>query len=196
MIRSVIFLARHGETDWNASGRMQGQTDVPLNGVGRAQARGLAGRLRGEGLRAICSSDLSRARETAEIVAAELGLAVSYVDPAFRERAFGIFEGLTHAECKTRHPTEWARYDADPAALPLGLEPIDQVTARMLAGLRRAGGGMPPPALVVSHGRAIRSLLDRITGLPVGPLANGAVYRVIVEEGVPVDAAPLASATG
>jgi probable phosphoglycerate mutase len=136
----VFYFARHGETDWNAVGRWQGQTDIPLNDVGREQARALAARIRLEGIRAVGSSDLSRARETAEIVARELGLAASYMDPAFRERAYGIFEGLTPAECLTRHPHEWARFESDPRAEQLDVEPIAALAGRMLIGLRHAAG--------------------------------------------------------
>src|SRR5512133_2376807 len=113
-----VFLARHGQTDWNAAGRWQGHTDVPLNETGRAQARALAERLRGEGIAAIASSDLARARGTAEIVAAVLGLRVDLLDPDLRERRFGIFEGLTLRECEQRHPEDWARYAGDPGLGP------------------------------------------------------------------------------
>src|SRR5271165_4072006 len=95
----VLYLARHGETDWNRTGRWQGQTDIPLNEAGKEQARELGVRLCGAGIRTIGSSDLARARETAEIASKELGLALGYLDAAFRERAYGIFEGLTREQC-------------------------------------------------------------------------------------------------
>jgi probable phosphoglycerate mutase len=192
MRRSLFIFARHGETDWNAAGRWQGQTDVSLNLVGREQARALAAGLRGEAIRAVGSSDLSRARQTAEIVAADLGLALGYIDAAFRERAYGVFEGLTRAECMARYPAEWPHFDADPGRLPPGVEPLDQVAERMLRGLRTASEQMGSPALIVSHGRAIRSLVGTVTGAPVEPLGNGAAYRFVVEDGVPIEAAPLA----
>ncbi|MGO8992798.1 MAG: histidine phosphatase family protein [Polyangiaceae bacterium] len=192
--RRVFFFARHGETDWNASGRWQGQTDTDLNAVGRAQASVLAARLRGAGIRAVGSSDLSRARQTAEIVARELGLELGYTDSAFRERAYGVFEGLTREECLARHPVEWARFESDPRAAPSGVEPLDSVAGRMLIGVRHAAERMEPPALIVSHGRAIRSLVSLVTGALAAPLANGAVVRIVVENGVPVDATPLADA--
>ena len=81
-----LLLARHGETDWNVAGRWQGHTDVPLNATGRAQALALAERLRNEGIAAVATSDLSRARHTAEIVAGALGVPVALVDPALREQ--------------------------------------------------------------------------------------------------------------
>jgi broad specificity phosphatase PhoE len=192
----VFFFARHGETDWNAAGRWQGQTDIPLNDVGRAQARALGVRLRAlpelrdqeKGIRAIFASDLSRALETAEIVARELGLGVVPTDAAFRERAYGIFEGLTREECVARYPAEWALFERDPRATPPGVESLAMVAGRMLVGLRRVSDEGVHPALIVSHGRAIRTLAGVIANEPTTPLANGGVYRVEVKNGEPVSA--------
>ena len=89
--------ARHGETDWNFEGRLQGHTDRPLNAYGREQAEALAGRLAREDVAAIYASDLARARETAEIVGERLGLPV-VVDPDLREKNWGTWEGLTSEE--------------------------------------------------------------------------------------------------
>lgn len=187
---SVLYFARHGETDWNAAGRWQGQTDIPLNDTGRAQARALAARLRATGIRAIGSSDLARARETAEIVARELGLPLGPADAAFRERAYGIFEGLTPAECVARYPEAWERFEEDPRDPPTGVEPLGSLAGRMLIGLRRAAETLETPALVVSHGRAIRTLASLVTGHPVPPIANGGVYRFALVNGAPVEAGP------
>jgi len=90
-MRRLLYVARHGETDWNVAGRWQGHTDVPLNDNGRAQARALAEGLRAHRLAGAVASDLRRAHETARIVAAELGIEVAYVDRELRERAFGVF---------------------------------------------------------------------------------------------------------
>jgi probable phosphoglycerate mutase len=190
MTRSTFIFARHGETDWNAAGRWQGQTDTSLNRAGREQAKALAAELRNEGIVSIGASDLARAKQTAEIVAHGLGLTLGCVDAAFRERAYGVFEGLTRAECIARYPGEWARFDADPGRLPEGVEPLESVAERMLRGLRDAASRMRAPALIVSHGRAIRSLVSAISRAPVEPLANGAAYRIVVERGAPVEAAP------
>jgi len=175
-----IFLARHGETEWNRIGRWQGKTDIPLSEVGRGQARALAERLRGRGITEILSSDLSRARETAEIVAAVLGVTRLGVDPRLRERGFGCFEGLTREECAERHADDWARYLADRSSTPTGAEPKEQVVPRMVAALSavaeaadRAGN-----ALVVSHGAVIRTFLHTITGVEPAPLANTALFLV------------------
>src|SRR5271170_5572492 len=92
----ILYLARHGETDWNA--------------VGRAQAIALAAQLRPASIAAVAASDLARARGTADIVATQLGVPVTLVDTAFRERGYGIFEGLTQAQAQARDPAEWARF--------------------------------------------------------------------------------------
>src|SRR5262252_2076150 len=94
---TTLLLVRHGETDWNAEGRLQGHTDRPLSDFGRRQARALADELAGDSIVAVYASDLSRARETAEIVAAQLGLEVA-LDPRLREKDWGTWEGLTPEE--------------------------------------------------------------------------------------------------
>lgn len=190
-----LYLARHGETDWNAAGRWQGHTDVALNATGRAQARAVAERLRREGIAAIATSDLARARDTAEIVAAALGLEVGLVDPDLREQRYGPFEGLTRAECAERFPLEWARYAADPVLGPPGGESRAALLARLLPALARAAERLAPPALVVTHGGVMRALVARLSagGTPPArsapsPIPNGGVLRVSLAAGQPVAA--------
>lgn len=180
MPRRLFLLTRHGETDWNVEGRWQGHTDVPLNENGRAQARSIAEVLRAEGLSGLVSSNLSRARETADIVGAALGLAVAYVDPDLRERTFGVFEGLTRVECERLHPDAWRAWveEQRPAE---GVEPPGVVAARVTAAIGRAAERIAPngaPVLLVTHGGALRSAVHKATGLPVGPIANGAIWRL------------------
>jgi probable phosphoglycerate mutase len=185
-MRRTLYVARHGETDWNAQLRWQGHTDVPLNETGRAQARVLAGVLRRTGLAGVVASDLVRAHETALIVAVELGLAVAYVDAALRERAFGVFEGLTREECETQHPEAWAAW-LDSKRVPRGGEAHDVLTARVVAGLARVAREVATedaPALVVTHGGALRAIVVAATGKAPPPVANGAVWRVIWDGGV------------
>ncbi len=179
----TIFLARHGETEWNRIGRWQGRTDIPLSDVGRAQALGLADRLRGRGITEIHASDLSRARETAEIVGAALGVTRLSLDPRLRERGFGRFEGLTRAECAERHAEAWRRYLADRRDTPSDAEPQDEVVARVVAGLTAVAESADPAGhvLVVSHGAAIRSFIHSITGSAPPPLANTALFLVSYE---------------
>jgi probable phosphoglycerate mutase len=197
-----IFLARHGETDWNAAGRWQGHTDVPLNATGRAQALALAERLRREGIAAIASSDLARARTTAQIVARALGLELAIVDPGLREQRFGLFEGLTPSECERRHPEEWARYAADPRLGPPGGESRSALLERLLHAVHRVGERLAPPPLVVTHGGAIRALVAGL-GVASGPgagrapaaIPNAGVLRLSLSAGHPVAAEWIPPAT-
>jgi len=180
MAGRLVYMTRHGETQWNFEGRWQGHTDVPLNENGRAQARAIAETLRASGLAGLVSSDLSRARETAEIVGSALGLAVAYADADLRERSFGIFEGLTRVECERLHPEAWRAWleEQRPAQ---GVEPPSVVTARVTAAIRRAAERIArdgAPVLIVTHGGALRSVLREATGAPVGPIANGAIWRL------------------
>jgi probable phosphoglycerate mutase len=189
---ATLFLVRHGETDWNAAGRWQGQTDVPLNARGREQAREVAERLRAGGIAAIASSDLLRARATAEIVASELGLEVSHLDAALRERRFGCFEGLTREEVAARFPEAWARYLADPGPAPPGGESRDELIGRLLPAVASAVARLPGPLLVVMHGGAMRALLAEHVGemprpssaaWPLHGIQNGHVFRVTLAGG-------------
>lgn len=166
-------------TAWNAEKRWQGQTDIPLSEEGRAQSRALVDRLCGRGLVRVHTSDLSRARETAEIVAGALSLPV-VSDPDLRERGFGPFEGKTAVECATLGEI-WERYVADRRCLPPGAEPDSEVVARMTRAVERAAAALPDEhstALVVSHGSSIRSLLAHMVDQAFPPLPNGALYRL------------------
>src|SRR5579864_9102958 len=110
-----IVAIRHGETTWNAAMRMQGQLDTPLSPRGRWQAGRVGEALAAEALDAVIASDLVRALDTAQAIAARHGLAVSS-DPGLRERSFGVFEGYTYADIDARWPTEaarWRRHDPD-----------------------------------------------------------------------------------
>lgn len=109
-----ICMVRHGETAWNAEGRVQGQLDIPLNDIGRAQARATAEVLAGHDFTAIYCSDLIRVRQTAEPSARKLALPVSYM-AELRERHYGMFETLTYVEVREKFPEQYARFrDKDP----------------------------------------------------------------------------------
>jgi probable phosphoglycerate mutase len=114
MSNSRLCIVRHGETAWNAEGRVQGQTDVPLSPVGEAQARALREALAGERFAALYASDLARVRQTAAPAATALGLKPR-LDARLRERHYGKFETLTYAEARERLPGDYARFrDKDP----------------------------------------------------------------------------------
>ena len=184
----VLFLARHGETAWNFEERWQGQTDIVLNARGRAQAQALAERLAGREITHIVASDLARARETAEIVAAHLGIPGVGVDAGLRERGYGVFEGLTRQECEAQHPEDWARYMADRTHTPSRAELQMEVVRRMHDAVSRAGTLATregEAVLIVGHGGSIRALLAATTGLRPPPMDNGAAFRVrLTGEGV------------
>jgi len=172
-----ILLARHGETEWNAIGRLQGQTDIALNDVGRDQARALAAGLRDSEITAVWTSDLARAHETGAIVARLLGLDAPAVDPELRERRFGILEGLTRHECETLHPQAWQAWQSQ-TGTPPGAEPRVEAAARLARALDRiaaTGGG---PVLVVSHGAVMRLWLMTVLDTTIPPIQNGTTYVV------------------
>jgi broad specificity phosphatase PhoE len=187
--KRIIYLARHGETEWNRIGRWQGVTDIPISDVGREQALALAERLRRHGIARLHASHLARALETARIVAAQLELPAPAVDPRLRERGYGVFEGLTREECAARHPIAWERYLADRRAVPPQAEPPEDVVARITAAMHaiatadHPAASTPGATLVVSHGGTIRSFLHAAFGVMPPPLGNGTVYRVRFEAG-------------
>ena len=189
MAPTTILLVRHGETDWNAEGRIQGQTNSPLNERGREQARALADQLAGEQIAAVYASDLDRARETAEILAARLDLPV-VVDPALRERNFGSWEGRTVAELEEQWPGAWARW-RDGNEAEGDVEDHVALAERIRGAVSRLGATHPGERiLLVGHGGAIRVLLMDAEGLPYPDarrefrrIANCDMSRIAVENG-------------
>ena len=171
---TTLLLVRHGETDWNAAGRLQGHTDTPLNDYGRRQARALADRLAGERLDALYASDLSRARETAEILGAQLGLSVE-LDPDLREKSWGTWEGLTSTE---RDAVEFAG------------ESTEAHRTRTLAALLRIAARHPDGrVLVVTHGGSMRRVQAAATGIALAVVENCGMWTCACEGGVflPID---------
>lgn len=160
-----VLLVRHGQTDANLEPiRVQGRLDVPLNQTGRRQAVELADRVAGLGLRALYSSDLSRARETAAAVAERTGLEV-IVDPRLAEGWRGRWEGHLFADIATQEPeayAAWRRAD-EGFRFPEG-ESLAEHRARTSAVLADVREG-PLPALVVTHGGTIRLALIEARGL-------------------------------
>jgi 2,3-bisphosphoglycerate-dependent phosphoglycerate mutase len=148
-----ILLVRHGETDWNATGRLQGQSDRPLNALGYEQARRAAQRLACEPVRALYSSDLARAFQTATIIGQTLGLTV-VTSPRLRERLYGAWEGLTAAEIQARYPEQFAAWRArSPDFAPPQGETRSQLLSRALAELNTiALRHMGEMVVVVTHG--------------------------------------------
>jgi glucosyl-3-phosphoglycerate phosphatase len=168
-----LVLWRHGQTQWNVDGRFQGQSDIPLDSVGKEQAERSARLLAALQPAAIYSSDLIRATATAAPLARLTGLPVM-LDKDLRERYGGLWEGLTDVEIRARYPVEHAQW------LPPGGESSGTVADRAGAAMERIAEALTPGALavVVSHGAALRLGAARLLGLPeelwgaVGPLAN------------------------
>jgi 2,3-bisphosphoglycerate-dependent phosphoglycerate mutase len=182
--RRILFLFRHGETDWNREGRLQGHTDVALNGTGIEQARGLGERLREYRLEAVLSSDLMRARTTAEIVATSLDIPLA-LDPGLRETDVGAAEGLLWAEAKIRFGAELTErwYSDEDVAFPGG-ETGFATRTRGLAALRRFALAHAYRRIGVStHGAMVRQLMK--VALPPGsppPTARNAVLYILEYE--------------
>jgi broad specificity phosphatase PhoE len=172
-----ILLTRHGETAWNALGRLQGHTDVELNDVGRAQARALAASFGASDVACVWTSDLSRARETGAIVAAALGLTAPRTDPELRERNFGVFEGLTRDEIVSQHPEAWRAWREHTTGPP-GAEPRGAAVARLTRALTRLAAEDGGPVLAVSHGGVMRLWLMEVLDATIPLVANGATYVV------------------
>jgi probable phosphoglycerate mutase len=165
---TTLLLVRHGETDWNAEGRLQGHTDTPLNELGRRQARGLAEQLAGDGIEAVYSSDLARARETAEIVGARLGLTVA-LEPGLREKDWGTWEGLTGSE---RERVELVA-EATEAHRERTLRALREIASRHPAGR----------VLVVTHGGSLRRVQAAVTGIALPVVENCGRWACAFEGG-------------
>ena len=170
-----ILLARHGQTAWNVLGRLQGHTDIELDPTGREQARALADAVRDAGVTRVWSSDLARARETAAIVATELGLPPPDVDPDLRERRFGVFEGLTREECAANHPDAWRDWVAQTSHPPGGEPRADAILRMQRAMLRVVADGT---TLVVSHGGVMRLWLMELLGTTIPLVGNATMFEV------------------
>jgi probable phosphoglycerate mutase len=167
-----LLLWRHGQTDWNAADRVQGQSDVDLSGVGRAQAQAAAARLADLRPDLIIASDLRRAADTAGALAAITGLEITY-DARLRERNYGRWQGLTNAEIADRWPAESKRWHAGLPVSGFGIEDLDEVGKRVADALQDAGAAAPDGTIVVaSHGSAIRRGVIAMLGWPESVVAT------------------------
>lgn len=173
-----LYLIRHGETDWNRQRRVQGRTDIPLNEMGREQARRAGDLLARRTWTAVYSSPLSRARETAELIAARVGLEAVVALDELMERDYGAAEGLTDREIEERYPG---------GLRAPGQETREEVGARIVAALDRIAREHPGGrVLVVSHGGAIRSVLNAVDPETRHPaITNASVHSFRhTEEGI------------
>ncbi|HEY1260655.1 MAG TPA: histidine phosphatase family protein [Stellaceae bacterium] len=196
--RRLLFVFRHGETDWNREGRLQGHIDVPLNESGRVQAEALAQRLLPHCLDAVLSSDLTRALHTGRVVAEAAGVPL-IIDAGLRETNVGEAEGLLWAEAKARFGAELTErwFAEEDVAFPGGETGLATRT-RALAALRRFAAAHPHRRIGVStHGAMVRQLMKH--ALPPGSLPvktrNTVLYILFYEPGldrlIPVEQAEL-----
>jgi probable phosphoglycerate mutase len=164
MTLTTFALVRHGQTDWNAQRRLQGSTDIPLNDVGRGQAGDAVTVLSGYEWNAIVSSPLSRAAETADLIAAGLGLSVARRVPELTERSFGPAEGLqAGAELDAlRTPGGFRGAESEEEAAIRGLGALEALAEEFSGGR----------VLVVAHGTLIRVSLSRAIGRTLQSIDN------------------------
>jgi probable phosphoglycerate mutase len=181
-VELTLHLVRHGQTDWNAEGRMQGSVDVPLNAAGRGQAEAAADTLADTAMATVFASDLSRAHATAAAIAARHGLEV-ITDPLLRERDFGVMEGKLYDEGVAEYGELWEvllrGHDNHFERGESTRQHYERV-ARFMDGLLAA-----PPApeiALVSHGGTVRRIRSYLRGgyeqEDWAPVANGEVITV------------------
>ena len=182
-----LVLWRHGRTSWNSVNRFQGQEDVPLDEVGKDQVRRAAQTLVGLKPHHIISSDLERARHTAQALADIAGLTVS-IDEDLRETFAGTWQGLTRNEIIERYPEDFAMWGGDSNIRPGGGETRLEVADRMTRAIAKGLSSVPDGGtlVVASHGGALRAALGRLLALDpsqwtaLGVLSN-AQWSILVE---------------
>lgn len=163
-----IWLARHGETDWNAHRRVQGQSDIPLNAAGEAQARALGDFLRREAdIARVYTSEMRRARATAQIVAEALGAPVE-ARSGLQEMGLGAWEGHSWQEIRRRWPELHARWTVSRRGVrPPGGETYQEVLARFVPAVVRIAREARGEALIVTHSACMVSFLAELNSTPL-----------------------------
>lgn len=169
-----ICITRHGETDWNVSGILQGWLDVPINEQGRRQAREMATSFAAAGFAAVWTSPLIRAGETAEIIAADLGLPPPAAHAGIKERHFGEIQGVPKSELAELNPLLLQQIlRRNPAAHFEGGETMDEFADRVLGGFMDIGAKHPGErVLVVTHGWVMDVVTRHIEGVPRSTILN------------------------
>lgn len=185
----VLYIVRHGETDWNVEHRYLGSTDLPLNERGLEQAAALADRFRDIPLAAVYASDLSRSYQTAEIIGRPHGLQVSVL-PELRELSFGDWEGLSESEIAERYGVDFYRnWKEDPGVIPIPRgESLDNLLTRSLAGIEKIKACHPQErVLLVTHGGNMMALGCHFNEEPLSRFwdyfpDNSAVYTLTMKD--------------
>lgn len=162
---TVVYLVRHGVTDWNVAHRLAGRlAGISLNPDGRREAAAVASRLAALPIRMVASSPLERAEETAELIARRHGLAVA-TEVAFLERGYAAWQGLPAAEIRERF-RDGVEAVSRGARVP-GIESVEEMAERMWAGMERlAALHADETVVIVSHADPIRALIARVVGAP------------------------------
>ena len=181
MTTTTFIVIRHGETAWNAQGRIQGHLDSPLNEEGLAQALLVGERLAHGRFDALYCSDLGRALQTAQPIADRTGHEMVR-NPRLRERHLGIFQGLTSAQCELAHPEDYRRFHGrDPDHQVPGGESIRQVYERVSGeftalATRHQGATL----VVVTHGGILEALYRFVRGVPLNRPRDFPIYNASV----------------
>lgn len=172
--QTTLCIARHGETDWNSAGILQGWTDVPLNSRGRTQAAELAASLVDEPFVAIYTSPLQRASETAAIVAALLKLPQPFRHEGLKERCFGIVQGVPKAELLELNPVLYQQLlRRNPACEFEEGEDMDEFATRVLDGLTDIARTHPGARLLaITHGWVMDVITRHVMDLPRSSVLN------------------------
>lgn len=158
---------RHGETSWNAEKRIQGNIDVGLDETGQAQADAAGRWLARQAIDALYSSNLQRARQTAERIARQakrLANPLPILRPEFRERRYGLFEGLTYEQARSRYPDVYALFErrVPEFVIPYGGESLEQLQRRVHAGLQRLVDDHPGQTIVVVTHGGVLDIVNRL----------------------------------
>jgi len=179
-----LCLIRHGETAWNAEGRVQGQLDIPLSATGLQQAKAVAAALKGEMFDAIYSSDLVRVRQTAQPTADQMKKQV-VLDERLRERHYGVFQGITYVEAKERFPEDYARFRAKDLDFDFetgeSLRTFDERSRAAIDEIVRKNSGKS--VLVFTHGGVLEIVYRHATGRGLSTprdfeIPNAAINRI------------------
>jgi broad specificity phosphatase PhoE len=183
---SRLLVLRHGESEWNAQRRWQGWADPPLSELGRRQAVEAGTRLRHEGFTAVASSDLVRARRTAQLAAGALGLSTDvHVEADLREFDVGFWSGLTRAQIEAAWPVEFADWRAGRRDRAPGGEVREAFVARLVAAVERVADVFAgQTTLVISHGGAIGSLERSLGVKPDRPTHLGGRWIEATADGL------------
>ena len=194
MNNTTILLIRHGETAWNAVRRLQGHIDIPLNAEGERQAGALARALAAESVDVIVSSDLQRARQTAQAVADQYDGAPVQTDANLRERCYGVFEGMLYTEVEQQYPADfalWQARDID-AVMPPGervAESFRQFYTRAVSAIGEWAERHPGKTVaIVAHGGVLECAYREAVGMQLDSprdfqVKNASINRFTFSDG-------------